>query len=270
MHFILYIFSKQQYLWHAQGRKSVTKLFTYCFLLCTDWNMEQIFWSNRLTWRMDQAMHWCNKQCSSSVKFHCIIFHLCRYTIKLLCRYQFHPKPSPRDMTWREQKPSPGRNIVYKKPPLGTNRESKAPPPGHNVKNFIYKPWHCLKWKALWSQQIKRFFSEETAWLLLWYISFGGHHSQTTECMKALNDMYNHILIIFWEKGAWNFTKNISNFCRFLLSLLIVSVLLEFFSYLFTQPIIYTLRQIFQSTPNIKWVTNCFAFSIFLWSEKLF
>ena len=55
------------------------------------------------------------------------------------------------------------------------------------------------------------------------YISFGSHQSQTIECMKALYDMYKCMLIIFWEKGAWNFTKNISNFCQFLLSFFIVS-----------------------------------------------
>ena len=43
-------------------------------------------------------------------------------------------------------------------------------------------------------------------WLLK-YISFGGHQCQTIQRMKALYDMYKCLLIIFWEKGAWNFTK---------------------------------------------------------------
>ena len=49
-------------------------------------------------------------------------------------------------------------------------------------------------------------------WLLKVCISFGGHQSQTIEGIKALYDMYKWVLIIFWEKGAWNFTKSISNF----------------------------------------------------------
>ena len=43
-------------------------------------------------------------------------------------------------------------------------------------------------------------------WLLK-HISFGGHQSQTIEHIKALYDMYKCVLIIFWKKGAWNFTK---------------------------------------------------------------
>ena len=45
-------------------------------------------------------------------------------------------------------------------------------------------------------------------WLLK-YTSFGGHQSQTIERIKSLYDMYKCMLIIFWEKGAWNFTKNV-------------------------------------------------------------
>ena len=49
-------------------------------------------------------------------------------------------------------------------------------------------------------------------WLLK-YISFGGHQSQTIERIKALYDMYiKCMLIIFWEKGAWNFTKKYFEF----------------------------------------------------------
>ena len=109
----------------------------------------------------------------------------------------------PWDMTWREQKPSPRTIIVYKNPPLETKQEVKAPPPGHKVRKFrkfIYKLWHYLKRKALWSQQIKQFFNDET-WLLK-YMSFGGHQSQTIERIKALYDMNKCTLIIFWEKGA--------------------------------------------------------------------
>ena len=39
-------------------------------------------------------------------------------------------------------------------------------------------------------------------------MSFDGQKSQTVECIKALY-MYKYILIIFWGKGAWNFTKKI-------------------------------------------------------------
>ena len=43
-------------------------------------------------------------------------------------------------------------------------------------------------------------------------MSFGGHQSQAIERIKALYDMYKCILIIFWEKGAWNFTKKYFEF----------------------------------------------------------
>ena len=63
-------------------------------------------------------------------------------------------------------KPSPpGTIIVHKTLPSGQKRESKASPLGHKVWKFhkyIYKLWHYLKLKALESQQIKRFFNEET------------------------------------------------------------------------------------------------------------
>ena len=113
-------------------------------------------------------------------------------------------------MTWREQKSSPGTIIVHKNPPLGTEKEVKSPTPRHKVREFhkyIYELWHYLKWKALWTQQIKRFF-QWGDWLLK-YISFGGHQSQTIERIKALYDMYKCMSIIFWEKGAWNFKKKI-------------------------------------------------------------
>ena len=59
----------------------------------------------------------------------------------------------------------PGQSFCTKTLPSGQYRESKAPPPGHKVRKFhkcIYKLWHYLKRKVLWSQQIKRFFNEET------------------------------------------------------------------------------------------------------------
>ena len=43
--------------------------------------------------------------------------------------------------------------------------------------------------------------------LLLKFISFGGHQSQTIERIKALYDLYECTLIIFLEKGAWKLTK---------------------------------------------------------------
>ena len=41
------------------------------------------------------------------------------------------------------------------------------------------------------------------------YISFGSHQSQTIERIKALNDMYNCILIISEKKGLKLFTFRI-------------------------------------------------------------
>ena len=73
---------------------------------------------------------------------------------------QNHPPPGQTPGTRLEgsKNPPPGTIIVS---PSGQNREWKAPPPGHKVRKFhkyIYKLWHYLKWKALWSQQIKQFF----------------------------------------------------------------------------------------------------------------
>ena len=76
---------------------------------------------------------------------------------------QNHPPPGTR-LEGNKNPPS-GTIIVYKTPPLGTKQVVKAPPLGHKVRKFhecIYKFWHYLKWKALCSQQIKRFFNEET------------------------------------------------------------------------------------------------------------
>ena len=42
---------------------------------------------------------------------------------------------------------------------------------------------------------------------LLKYISFGGHHSQTIERIKALYDMHKCILIFFREKGLETIQK---------------------------------------------------------------
>ena len=46
------------------------------------------------------------------------------------------------------------------------------------------------------------FFNEETDYYsIISIVSFRGHQSQTIECIKALHDIYNCILIIFLEKG---------------------------------------------------------------------
>ena len=75
------------------------------------------------------------------------------------------PPAPPRTRRDGSKNPSPRRIIVYKNPPLGTEKALKAPPSGHKVREFhkhIYELWHYLKWKALWTQQMKRFFNEET------------------------------------------------------------------------------------------------------------
>ena len=74
--------------------------------------------------------------------------------------------------------------------------------------------------KALWSQQIN---NEET--YLLKYMSFGGHQSQAIERIKALCDMYNNnINNLLRKRDLKLYKKNISNFCRFLLSFFIVRI----------------------------------------------
>ena len=55
-------------------------------------------------------------------------------------------------------------------------------------------------------------FVVSTNKILLKYMSFGSHQRQTVEAVKALHDMYKCILKIFWEKGAWNFTKKYFEF----------------------------------------------------------
>ena len=113
-------------------------------------------------------------------------------------------------------------------------------------------------------------------WLLK-YISFGGHQSQTIKHIKVLYDMCKCMLIIFWEKGAWNFTKNISNFCRFLLSFFAGRVFIVI-KYLTTANQLSTEQQkflsydiqIFQSTLRIKCLTIKLFRILNLWSEKSF
>ena len=73
-------------------------------------------------------------------------------------------KPPGDDLKGAKTLP-PGHSLCTKALPLGQNKESKAPTRGPRVSKFykyIYKLFHYLKWKALWSQQIKWFFNEET------------------------------------------------------------------------------------------------------------
>ena len=127
----------------------------------------------------------------------------------LLCSYQFHPKPSPRDTTRRGKTLLPGQSLCTKTLPQDKIRNSKAPPSGHKDRKF----WHCLKWKALSSQRIKQFFNEETDCKNMY---LGGQQTQTMFVQSFIwhESMY---IIIFREEMAWNYTKNISNFIRFLL-----------------------------------------------------
>ena len=78
-----------------------------------------------------------------------------------------HPpqdKPPPHDLKWAKNLPL-GQSLCTKTLPSGQKKESKVPPPGDKVREFhkhIYELWHYLKWKALWAQQMKQFFNEET------------------------------------------------------------------------------------------------------------
>ena len=68
-------------------------------------------------------------------------------------------KPSGHNLKGAETL-TPGQSLCTKA--LATEQ---APPPGHKVRKFhkyIYKLRQYLKLKALWSEQIKRFFNEET------------------------------------------------------------------------------------------------------------
>ena len=82
---------------------------------------------------------------------------------------QNHPPPPPATQLEGSKNPPLGQALCTKALLLGQNRESKAPLLGSKVRKFhkyIYKLWHYLKWKALWSQQIKRFFKEETDYII--------------------------------------------------------------------------------------------------------
>ena len=118
-----------------------------------------------------------------------------------------HPpwdKPPRHDLKGAKTLP-PGQSLCTKTLPSGQNRESKAPPTGHKVRDFhkcIYELWHYLKWKALWTQQTKRFFNEETDYWSIYHLAV-----TRVKRIKALY-IYKCMLIIFWEKTlTWNFTK---------------------------------------------------------------
>ena len=124
---------------------------------------------------------------------------------------------TPRTRLEGSKNPPSGIIIVYKTLPSKQNRESKAQPLGHKVIKFhkyIYKLWYYLKWKALWSQQIKKVF-QWGDWLLK-FISFGGHQSQTIERMNLYTICINVFCSPSEKKGLETFQKDISNFYRFL------------------------------------------------------
>ena len=86
--------------------------------------------------------------------------------------------PPPQDTTKRAQKTLPrGQSLCTKNLSPGQNRESKAPSLAHKVRKFHKCIWHYLKWKALWSQQIKQFF-QWGDWLLK-CILLGGNQTKT-------------------------------------------------------------------------------------------
>ena len=119
----------------------------------------------------------------------------------------------PRDTTRRGKNPPPGTIIVYKTPSPGQNRDH---PRDIKLENFTN-----INSDTIWIvvSTNKRFFNERD-WLLK-YISFVGHQNHITERIKALYSMYVNSLL---RKGAWNFTKYVSNFYRVLLSFSIVRV----------------------------------------------
>ena len=87
--------------------------------------------------------------------------------------------------TWREQKPFSRDNHCAQKSSSQNkiNRESKAPPLRQSIyKRISIKLSHYLKWKALWSQQIKRFFNEEITLIVIAYIIW-----QSPEHIKAIH-----------------------------------------------------------------------------------
>ena len=85
--------------------------------------------------------------------------------------------------TTRRGKPPSRDNHCVQNTPQNKIRNSKAPPPGHKDRKF----WHCLKWKALLSQQIKRFFNEETIKICIIWRSPDSNYGRTKPCMIQIN-----------------------------------------------------------------------------------
>ena len=132
---------------------------------------------------------------------------------------QNHPLPGTR--LEGSKNPPPGDNHSVQKPsPRDRTGSQKCHPQDMKSENFTNI---SVNSDTIWNEKLsglnKKKVFQWGDWLLK-YISFRGHQSQTTEGMNALHVKYKCMLIIFWEEGAWNFTKNISNFCRFLLSFL--------------------------------------------------
>ena len=105
------------------------------------------------------------------------------------------PPPPGHDL--KEAKPSPRDNrCVQKTCPRDKTGSQKPHPPGHRVSKFheyICKLRHYFKRKALWSQQIRLFFNEETDYCSIYHVAV----TRVKLRIKALHDMYNRILIIF-------------------------------------------------------------------------
>ena len=53
-------------------------------------------------------------------------------------------------------------HLVQNPSPSGQNKESKTTPLGQSIYKYINKFLTLFEMKALWSQQIKQFFNEET------------------------------------------------------------------------------------------------------------
>ena len=130
-----------------------------------------------------------------------------------------HPD-TPRDTTWREQKPFRRDNHCVQEPsPRDRTGSQKPHPRDIKLENFTNISMNS---DTIWNEKLSTTNKTVIQWSdwLLKYISFD-HQSQTIERIKDLYDMYKCMLFIFWGKGAWNFTKNISTF---LLSFFIVRV----------------------------------------------
>ena len=125
------------------------------------------------------------------------------------------PRTNPWDITQRGQKTKfPGTIVVYKKPPLGTKQGVKSPIPATlKSENFTNV---SINSDNIWNEKLCGLNKKKTVFSMRRLIIKVDIIWQSPESnfwtYKSFYDMYKCILIIFWEEGAWNYTKKYFEF----------------------------------------------------------